>query len=128
MAQILDQHGGVISYVQVDGDKVYAGQRQNIDPILDNNQRLRTENDGYNPKKDLRRVANIPTTVIMQWCKEAGISVNDWMRNPTHYAKWFRNKVYDGDNNMFLTAPHFKGSKRDTNFYGIDAALTEGRK
>ena len=128
MASILDQYGNVTNYIHVDGDTVYQGQSQDVDPILKNNADLRTENDGYSPDRDLRRVANIPTTVIMEWCKQAGISIHDWMRNPKHYAKWFRKKVYDGDNAMFLTAPHFKGSKKDTNFYGIDDLVKQGRK
>ena len=127
MGQILDQYGNVTSYVHVDGETVYHGQTQDVNPILDNNARLRTENNGYNPKGDIRRVANIPTTILMEWCKEAGINVRDWIRNPSHYAKWFRNKVYDGDNAMFLTAPHHKGAKNDTNFYGLDDVVTKGR-
>jgi len=127
--RIFDAAGGVVSTIMTNDltKETTFAQYQDPTAILENNKMLRDMNDGYNPAKDLRRVATIPKTVLMQWLREAGIPITDYMRNTKHYATWLRAKIYDRDNSMFLTAPHFAGRKQPR-IQGLDAVISEGRK
>lgn len=76
MPRILDQYGDTISYVHYDEseDKTYIGRVQDCEPIVENNKRLQTMNDGYSPSRELRRVASIPLTVFENWLKADGLT------------------------------------------------------
>jgi hypothetical protein len=106
MKRLLDASGGTIKTFHHSDDTVTIQESQDVEPILEHNKRLQTENDGYSPSRDLRRVASIPSVVLMKWCQEAGISMLSFMRQPKEYRAWLRRKIYDRDNYMFLTAPH----------------------
>lgn len=54
---------------------------QDVEPILEANKALATENDGYNKARDLRRAASIPNVVILKWRSELGIDIH----NPDHW-------------------------------------------
>lgn len=127
--RIYDAGGGVVSTVMTnDLDKTTTfAQHQDVEAIIENNKRLQTENDGYNPTKDMRRVASIPTTVLQNWLKEAGIPARTYMQNPRHYAKWLRSKIYDKDNEAWLTAPHLR-NRTKPGIVGLDSVISEGRK
>ena len=45
---------------------------QDVDPVLKDNARLRALNDGYSPSRSMRRVARIPTVIILKWIEEFG--------------------------------------------------------
>lgn len=62
-----------------DGTVSYAAA-QDVEPILDLNKSLATENDGWNATRDMRRVASIPVMVIVKLKAEHGIDVF----NPDH--------------------------------------------
>ena len=50
---------------------------QDLDPVLNANQRKRTNSDfddGYAPSKDMKHVASIPLILITQWAREHGVS------------------------------------------------------
>lgn len=43
-----------------------------VAPILELNKAMATENDGYAPSRELRRVASIPLVLIAKWLSEEG--------------------------------------------------------
>ena len=45
---------------------------QDTAPIIDQAKAMNTENDGYSPSRDLRRVATIPFAVALKWKNEEG--------------------------------------------------------
>lgn len=51
--------------------------RQDVDAILDMNKAMATENDGYTPSKDLKRVASIPMIFWSKWMHEEGWDMFD---------------------------------------------------
>lgn len=108
MKHLLDQYGDVISTFEYDEltDNVTIGHQQDCQAIIDNNIRLQTSNDGYSPSRKLRRVASIPNGKLMEWCRDRGISLLDFMRNPRAYQKELRRFLYDSDNRHLLTADH----------------------
>jgi hypothetical protein len=128
--RIYDAAGGIVSTVTTDelAKTTTFAQYQDPTAILENNKQLATMNDGYNPDRDIRRVASIPRVVLESWCQDAGISVTDYMRNSKHYAGWLRKKLYDSDNSMFLTAPHLRGGKKSSGIVGLDSVVEKGRK
>jgi len=81
-----------------DGSTTFAASQAN-DPILDYNQKLRTENDGYSPSRELRRVASIPMALIYKWKHEEGWDAFD----PEHADK-LKQKLNDPDYAYLRTA------------------------
>ena len=80
MPRILDQYGDTISYVHVDESdgSTIIGAWQDCEPIIEENKRLRTLNDGYSPSRELRRIASIPKRVFEGWLKEDGLTWYDF--------------------------------------------------
>lgn len=111
--RIFDESGGVVSVIETDDQAktTTIGRYQNVDPIIEHNKKLQTENDGFNKARDLRRVASIPLVILEKWCKEDGVPLRKFLRKPRNYQKWLRRKIYDPDNSMFLTAPHARPRK-----------------
>lgn len=72
---------------------------QDVEPILEENKRLMTLNDGYSPSRELRRVATIPQVVVEQWMKE-GINIFD-----KNCREAVRRKLNDPENLFLRTAP-----------------------
>src|SRR3990167_9755618 len=133
MRKLFDAHGGTVSvFHDLNDGRVAFQQIQDVEPVIEDNKKLQTLNDGYSPSKDLRRVASVPKVVLLRWLREAGIPVRDFQKNHKRYAKWLRRKIYDRDNEMFLTAPHYR-TRRSNGVQakavsGLDSALAEGRK
>ena len=89
-------------------DKGVVHQRiVNHKPILDHNKKLYTQNDGYSPDKNLKRVASIPTIVLEIWCKEYHKDQNNgnWFALPKEtQQKILREKLNSSDYRYFRTA------------------------
>jgi hypothetical protein len=52
-----------------------------VEPILEDNKRLYSLNDGYTPSRELRRAATVPNVILEKWKNELGIDYtdkNDW--------------------------------------------------
>ena len=92
MPRILDQYGDTVSYVHYDEgeDKTYIGQVQDCEPIIENNKRLQTINDGYSPSRELRRVASIPPVVFERWLQDDGLNWYAYCRMERHEQAAYR--------------------------------------
>ncbi len=121
--------GHVVSTVHsdTDGSITYA-QSQNVRPILEHNANLRSEGDGYNKDRDMRRYASIPVTILLGWLRSAGIDPRAYMRNPRAYSTWLNKKI--NENQRLKTAPN--GTRytpvRKSGFLGLGSAIAAGRK
>lgn len=76
-----------------DGDTIVAQTRQDIEPILEENQALRNSRSGF--KGDMHHVASIPLVVYEKLWKEGIAQDEDRLRD------WLNNS----DNKMFRTHP-----------------------
>jgi hypothetical protein len=85
--------------VNADGTVSYAAS-QDVEPLLDRNKAMANENDGYDRKRELRRVASIPPVVILKLKAEHGIDVF----NPDH-ADALARILNDPDYLYLRTAP-----------------------
>lgn len=90
---------GIIERTILDGDDMHVVRTQDVQPILDDNKRLMSLNDGYSPSRDMKRVASIPLTVVEQWMKE-GIDIFD-----KNCAEAIRRKLNSPDYKFLRTAP-----------------------
>ena len=55
-------------------ERMIIKSHQNIGPILENNKRLYTADDGYSPSREWRRAASVPNIIIEKWIRELGIN------------------------------------------------------
>ena len=67
-----------------------------MEPIIENNKRLRAEDKGYSSSRELRRVASIPLVVIERWMQEDG--VNFLALGKQDKSAYLRKKLNDPDN------------------------------
>jgi hypothetical protein len=72
---------------------------QDVEPIFEENARLYTLNDGYSPRRELRRVASIPVSIAEQWYRE-GVNVLD-----KNCREEVRRRLNDPVNLKLRTAP-----------------------
>tara|TARA_R100000544_G_scaffold4256_1_gene1632 strand:+ start:142 stop:483 length:342 start_codon:yes stop_codon:yes gene_type:complete len=84
-------------------------QKRSLDvkPILENNKRLYTQNDGYSPDKGLKRIATIPTIILEIWAKEYHKDQNksNWFDLPKDIQqKILREKLNSSDYRYFRTS------------------------
>jgi hypothetical protein len=107
--EILDQWGGVVSYI-ADGNEdgeIIVGRYQDARPILDHNAALRSAGDGgyVDRDRDLRRVASIPLTLAEQWVQEAGLRPGDFWKWPkAAQNEFFRRRYRSSDYRNLLTS------------------------
>ena len=134
LGRVIDEYNGLTTKVHVEDGNTIMSQTQDVNAILDNNQRLRESGDGYNPARDMRRVASVPIALLLTWLRTDGINPTHYMRNRKAYAKWLERKIYDKDNEFVLTAPHFRNPGKRSNGVtvpkvdSLSDALTAGRK
>ena len=84
-------------------------QKRSLDvkPILENNKRLYTQNDGYSPDKGLKRIATIPTIILEIWAKEYHKDQNksNWFDlHKDIQKKILREKLNSSDYRYFRTS------------------------
>ena len=125
--KVIDRRPGVEDrFYKDDSEGTFTIQTiQDVNPILENNKRLQTLNDGYSPSRELKRVASIPATLVRKWCKDAGISFRRFMRRPAEFEKWLERKLTDPENQFLLTAPLKR--PQPSGIIGLDDALRRGR-
>lgn len=92
---------GIKHYRRVNHDGSYTfAAGQDVEPILDHNKKLATENDGWNQAKDMRRVASIPFALWLKVKSEQGIDLFD-----PHHKDALVKILNDPDYAYLRTAP-----------------------
>ncbi len=88
-----------------DKDKVVIERNIDYKPIVENNKKLYSHNNGYSKSKELKRVASIPTLVLEIWSKEYNGDSN-WFSLPSDVQKKIlKKKLNSSEFRMFRTAP-----------------------
>lgn len=54
-------------------NKVILHRYADVEPIIDQNKRMFTHNDGYSPSREWKRVARIPIAVQLEWIQKYGV-------------------------------------------------------
>jgi hypothetical protein len=97
---LLAEHGVIHEWVDNQDGTYTVVSSQDVAPFLARNKAMAGENDGYNPARDMRRLASIPNIVLMQWLNEAGSM--EILRDPKFLAR----KLNDPDYLYLRTAPY----------------------
>lgn len=74
---------GIDHFMIQDGKDTRFASSQDTTAILDRNKAEASHNDGYNAKRDMRRVARIPYIVALKWLNEEGW----WFMDPGNEHK-----------------------------------------
>jgi len=86
------------------GKEIVIGRSVNHQSILDHNKKLYNLNDGYNKKRDLKRVASIPIIVLEVWAKEYN-GTSNWFALPKEIQKSImKKKLNSNEFQLFKTA------------------------
>lgn len=99
MKMLYDAYGNPIRFIYDEmTDDVTLHQKQNVEPIIEHNKKLRNWNDGYSASREWKRVASIPLGVIMQWLTEDKMDVAAFFQKPTREQnEYYRRKYRDRD-------------------------------
>lgn len=107
MKKVSTNHEGNIStsfYSDEQAKTISVGRSLDHSGILKKNKELYNLNDGYNKRKDLKRVASIPILVLEIWAKEYNGSSN-WFSLPTEVQKSImKKKLNSNEFQLFRTA------------------------
>ncbi len=96
-----DFAGDVAHYSEADGEGgLIIHSSQDVSGILERNKALQTQNDGYSPSRELRRVAFIPNIIRLKWLNEEG-----WDCFDPACADRLMRKLNDPDWRHLRTAP-----------------------
>lgn len=100
--RLLNNYGGVLTWFEknpVTGE-VTISYSQDCAPIVkDNIISQNSGHDGYSKSRELRRVANIPNSLLLKWKLEEGID----FYNPNH-KEAIRRKLNDPDYRFLRTS------------------------
>lgn len=100
-APLITTEAGIRHDITFDSDgRMLTSATQDTTAVLDRNQAMFNENDGYTPSREMRRVASIPLILIYKWRHEEGWDAF----NPQHADK-LAQKLNDPDYAYLRTAP-----------------------
>lgn len=74
-----------MSRLFMDGDTLIEHRQQDVEPILEHAKALRSI--GAVGGSNMRLAANIPTSVIEQYCQTSGVAFDDFMGDPAHIRR-----------------------------------------
>ena len=91
-------------YIQESDGKLTINNQQNLNPLLERNKKLYTQNDGYTASRDMRRIASVPPIILQIWTKEYNGTNNWWALPKETQQKILKEKLNSSDYRYFRTA------------------------
>ena len=91
-------------YIQESDGKLTINNQQNLNPLLDRNKKLYTQNDGYTASRDMRRIASVPPIILQIWAKEYNGTRNWWALPKDTQKKILRVKLNSNEFRYFKTS------------------------
>ena len=91
-------------YIQEPDGKLTIHNQQNLNPLMDRNKKLYTQNDGYTPSRDMRRIASVPPIMLQIWTKEYNGTRNWWALPKEIQKKIMRTKLNSNEFRYFKTS------------------------
>ena len=101
--------GYAVTY-STEGDKVYTGTHQDIEPVIKHVQKVRDMHQ-YATKQsnpnEWRHVGSVPIVIIVDWCKNNGYDFSQWARNEDgakdKFLKYFMSREFSKLHNQHVT-------------------------
>ena len=91
-------------YIQESDGKLTVNNQQNLNPLLERNKKLYTQNDGYTASRDMRRIASVPPIILQIWAKEYNGTRNWWALPKDTQKKILRVKLNSNEFRYFKTS------------------------
>ena len=91
-------------YIQESDGQLTINNQQNLNPLLERNKKLYTQNDGYTASRDMRRIASVPPIMLQLWTKEYNGSNNWWALPKETQKQIMRTKLNSSEFKYFRTA------------------------
>ena len=91
-------------YIQESDGKLTIHNQQNLNPLMERNKKLYTQNDGYTASRDMRRIASVPPIILQIWTKEYNGNNNWWALPKEIQKKIMRTKLNSSEFRYFRTA------------------------
>jgi len=91
-------------YIQESDGKLTINNQQNLNPLLERNKKLYTQNDGYTASRDMRRIASVPPIILQIWTKEYNGTNNWWALPKETQQKIMKTKLNSSDFRYFKTS------------------------
>ena len=91
-------------YIQESDGKLTINSQQDLNPLLDRNKKLYTQNDGYTASREMKRVASVPPIILQLWTKEYNGSNNWWALPKEIQKKIMKTKLNSSEFKYFRTA------------------------
>ena len=91
-------------YIQESDGKLTINNQQNLNPLMERNKKLYTQNDGYTPSRDMRRIASVPPIILQIWAKEYNGTRNWWALPKEIQKKIMKTKLNSSEFRYFRTA------------------------
>lgn len=102
MRELYDANGNVVTRFHGLPDDGLAVQRvQDIEPVVEQNKRLQSENFTSHGKT-FERIASIPMVLVERWGQEDGINLLALPKKA--FAEYVRKKLRDPDNRFIRTS------------------------
>ena len=91
-------------YIQESDGKLTIHNKQNINPLLERNKKLYTQDPGSIASKDFKRIASVPPIILQIWTKEYN-GTRNWFALPKETQnKILRTKLNSSEFRYFRTA------------------------
>ena len=91
-------------YIQESDGKLTINNQQNLNPLLERNKKLYTQNDGYTASRYMRRIASVHPIILQLWTKEYNGSNNWWALPKEIQKKIMRVKLNSSEFRYFRTS------------------------
>ncbi len=91
-------------YIQESDGKLTVHNQQNLNPLMERNKKLYTQNDGYTASRDMRRIASVPPIILQIWAKEYNGTRNWWALPKDTQKKILRVKLNSNEFRYFKTS------------------------
>lgn len=91
---------GIDHWMIEDGNETRFAATADVTPILEQNKKMATHNDGYTADRTMRRQAQVPYWVMLKWWNEEGW----WFWDPNAVHK-VAQKLNDAEWQWLRTAP-----------------------
>ena len=91
-------------YIQESDGKLTIHNQQNLNPLMERNKKLYTQNDGYTASRDMRRVASVPPIILQLLTKEYNGSNNWWALPKEIQKKIMKVKLNSNEFRYFRTS------------------------
>lgn len=85
---------GIETIFHVEDEKLVIERKADVQPVLDEIQKIRQVTDGRSKSGELIHVARIPAIAVEQYCNMVGITFREFIIDDTHVTRLLNDNDY----------------------------------